>query len=352
MSSERKKEHVDIVLKEKVSSEYNYWNDINLIHKALPELDLSDIDTSTTLFGQKVTAPLIISAMTGGFKGAERVNSNLAEAAARVGIGMGVGSQRQALEDESLVPTYSVIKDHGVPLRIANIGAPQLIEQEGEPALTLKDAERAVQMVDAHILAIHLNFLQEVVQPEGDKRARGCLEAISRIASKIPVLAKETGAGISREVALELKRVGVAGIDVGGLGGTSFSAVEYYRARTESNRRKERLGRTFWNWGIPAPVSVVMADVGLPVVATGGIRSGLDLARAIVLGASAGGMASALLAAAKESADAVEEQLIRVLNELKAAMFLTGSADLNSLAERNCVITGPTAEWLRSLEVK
>jgi isopentenyl-diphosphate delta-isomerase len=345
-TEQRKAEHVNIILNENVSAEYNYWNDVHLLHRALPEIDLDDIDVSTTLFGRKLRAPLVISSMTGGFGMGREINANLAKGAAEVGVAMGVGSQRAALEKPELADTYAVVKDYDVPLRFANLGAPQLIPQEGKRAYGLGDARRAIEMVDAHVLIVHLNFLQEVVQPEGDRRAKSVLAAIRAIATKLPVLAKETGAGISREVALLLKRAGVKGIDVGGLGGTSFSAVEFYRAKKEAATLKERLGATFWNWGIPTPASVVLASVGLPVIATGGVRSGLDVAKGIALGASAAGMAKPMLEAAKVSAEAVAKELRSVIEELKAAMFLVGAADLKELRAARCIVNRPTADWI------
>src|SRR2546425_4319120 len=241
-TEQREAEHVNIILNENVSAEYNYWNDVHLLHRAIPEIDLDDIDVSTTLLGRKLRAPLVISSMTGGFGMGREINANLAKGAAEVGVAMGVGSQRAALEKPELADTYAVVKDFDVPLRFANLGAPQLIPQEGKRAYGLEDARRAIAMVDAHALIVHLNFLQEVVQPEGDRRAKSVLAAIRAIAAKLPVLAKETGAGISREVALDLKKAGVKGIDVGGLGGASFSAVEDYPAREEAASPKERLG--------------------------------------------------------------------------------------------------------------
>jgi len=345
-TEQRKSEHVNIILNENVSAEYNYWNDIHLVHRALPEIDLDDIDVSTTLFGKRLRAPLVISSMTGGFGMGREINANLAKAAAEVGVAMGVGSQRAALEKPELVNTYAVVKDYDVPLRFANLGAPQLIPQEGKRAYGLDDARRAMAMVGAHVLIVHLNFLQEVVQPEGDRRARGVIASVSKIALKLPVVAKETGAGVSREVARLLKKAGVKGIDVGGLGGTSFSAVEYYRARKEAQSLKERLGATFWNWGIPTPASVVLANVGLPLVATGGVRSGLDVAKAIALGASAAGMAKPMLEAAKVGAGAVAEELHAVIAELKAAMFLVGASNLRELRGVRCIVNRPTSDWI------
>lgn len=345
-TEQRKAEHVNIILQENVSSEANYWGDVHLVHRALPEIDLEEIDTSTTILGRKLAAPIVISSMTGGFGMGREINGNLAKAAAEVGVAMGVGSQRAALEKPDLVPTYSVVKDYDVPLRFANLGAPQLVEQAGKRAYGLADARRAMEMIDAHVLIVHLNFLQEVVQPEGDRRAKGVLAAIRSLATKLPVMAKETGAGISHEVALQLKRAGVKAIDVGGLGGTSFSAVEYYRAKKDQATMKERLGATFWNWGIPTPASVVLANVGLPIVATGGVRSGLDVAKAIALGASASGIAKPMLEAARVSADAVAQELRAFIEELRAAMFLTGSRTLKDLRAHPALVTRPTADWI------
>jgi len=345
-TEQRKAEHVDIILQENVSAEYNFWNDVRLVHDALPEIDLDDIDTSVKLLGKRLEAPLVISSMTGGFGLGKEINANLAKAAAEVGVAMGVGSQRAALEKPELEPTYAVVRDHAVPLRFANLGAPQLVPQAPKRAYGVADARRAMEMVSADVLIVHLNFLQEVVQPEGDRRAKGVLAAIKALASRVPVMAKETGAGISRDVAKRLKSAGVRAIDVGGLGGTSFSAVEYYRARKEASSLKERLGATFWNWGIPTPASVVLAQVGLPIVATGGVRSGVDVAKAIALGATAAGIAKPMLEAAKVSADAVVQELRGTIEELRAAMFLTGASSIAELQERHAIVSRPTSDWL------
>ncbi len=342
----RKGEHVDIVINEDVKSRINYWDDISLVHSALPEVDFDDISTEVRFLGRKIAAPLIISGMTGGFEKAHDINKNLAEAASELQIPMGVGSQRAALENSELEYTYSIVADYDIPLRIANIGAPQLIKQGEKRAYGIEDAKAAMEMIDAHLLAIHLNCLQEVVQPEGDRRATGTLRAIQSISRALPVMAKETGAGIGASVASKLKDAGVRAIDVGGLGGTSWSAVEAYRAERKGDGVGQRLGETYRNWGIPTPVSIIQSRVGLPLVATGGIRTGLDTARALCLGASAAGIAGALIKQASESKQAVLAELRNIIEELRVAMFLTASPTVQRLGRRECIITGPTKEWL------
>jgi len=350
MGAERKMDHIEICMKDNVSASRNYWDDVKIIHKALPEVSLDKIDTSVTLFGKKLAAPIIISAMTGGCDNAEKINRNLAYGAAKVGVGLGVGSQRPALENQKFAKSYEVVKEFEVPLLIGNVGAPQLVAQKGRKIFTLADCQRAIEMIDADVLAIHMNFLQEIVQPEGETNADGCLNAIGRIADKLPLIVKETGAGISQEVAQALMQKGVIGLDVGGLGGTSFAAVEYHRAKKRGLEPLARLGKTFWDWGIPTPVSVIVADVGLPIISTGGLRNGLDVARSISLGASAGGLARDLLAAATIGPEEVEKELRMLVTELKAAMFLAGASDIKDLKDAPVVITGETADWLNAME--
>ena len=345
----RKGDHVEIVANEDLSQDYVYWDDIKLVHNPLPEVDLEEIDTSVTIFGRSLKAPLIISAMTGGYGKAEEINRSLASVAEDFGIGMGVGSQRAALENPEVARTYSVIKEFEIPLRIGNLGVPQLIKQGLTAPLGIEEGKAAMEMVDAHMLAVHLNYLQEIVQPEGDTKSKGGLKALEKFASALPVIAKETGAGVPRETALKLKKARVRGIDVGGLGGTSFSAVEYFRAKSVGDSSRANIGRTFWDWGIPTPVAVVVANVGLPVIATGGLRSGLDVARAITIGASSAGMAGRLLPAALEGKDALTRELNTIIDELKAAMFLVGAKDLKELAASKAILTGRSKDWLDQL---
>ena len=349
MVYERKTDHIDICLNEDVLATHNYWDDVHLVHKALPEVDMDAIDTSIELFGKDLKAPIVISAITGGFDGAESINRNLAIGASKVGVGLGLGSQRPAIEDPGLSKSYEVVKEHDVPLVIANLGAPQLIEQKERKTFGIDDGKRAMEMVGGDVLAIHMNFLQEIVQPEGETKAKGCLDAIGNFARAMPVLAKETGAGISQEMARSLLERSVAGLDVGGLGGTSFAAVEYHRAASRDESIRSRLGKTFWSWGIPTPVSVIVADVGLPIISTGGLRSGLDIARAISLGASAGGLAGHMLSAATESAEAVEKELRMLVAELKGAMFLVGASNIPELRETEVMVLGEAADWLNAL---
>ena len=328
---DRKKEHLEIVVNKEVQHSYNYWDDFILLHNALPEMDIRDIDTSIELFGKKLSMPLIIAGMTGGFEEAGIINEKLAQAAARYKIGMGVGSQRAGIEDGSVEESYAIVKKYAVPLKIANIGAPQLLEWKD----AIEKAERAIEMIDADVLAIHLNYLQEVIQPEGERNARGCLKKIDEIASSIttPVIVKETGAGISRETAEVLLDTDIVGIDVGGAGGTSFSAVEAYRAMKRGDRIQEEMGKIFWDWGIPTPYSIMeiadlCRDAGIAVIATGGIRHGLDVARAIAIGADAAGAASVFL-----TCDSIEEKMEVFMRSFKAAMFLTGCRNVEELEE-------------------
>jgi isopentenyl-diphosphate delta-isomerase len=242
------------------------------------------------------------------------------------------------------------MREFDIPLRIGNLGAPQLIAQRGKRAFDPQAIEEARDMIDADLVAIHLNFLQEIVQPEGDTRAKGCLEAVRAAAREYPIMVKETGAGISREVAKRLMGIGVRGIDIAGTGGTSFSAVERYRAERTGNARAASLGATFHDWGIPAPVSTIWAKVGIPMIASGGITNGAQVAKGIVLGASAGGIARGVLKEALQSPEAVMERLGALRDEFAAAMFLTGSRDIKELGKQRYVLTGETREWVAQLD--
>jgi isopentenyl-diphosphate Delta-isomerase len=339
---------VKVVLGKDVEGRYRYWDDIQLVHRALPEIDFDALDTSVDLLGHRLKAPIVITGMTGGFPDAAKINDNLARAAADVGIAMGVGSERAAILKGQYPESYATVARHAVPLKFANIGAPQIIPQKpGDKVVGPQEVRAAMELIHADVLAIHLNFLQEMVQPEGDRRAEGALARIGALAKEFPVLVKETGAGISQGVARALREHGVKAFDVSGTGGTSFAAVEYYRAVDQGAEREARVGKTFWNWGIPSPVSVLeLVPLGLPVVASGGVRSGLDVARALALGATAAGTAGGVLKAASTGYDETRRELETLVHELKVAMFLTGSRAVAELQKAPYVVTGESRAWL------
>jgi isopentenyl-diphosphate delta-isomerase len=266
---------------------------------------------------------------------------------------MGVGSQRAALRNRDLAYTYAVVREQApTAFLIANIGAPQLVEQQSGRALGVPEARAAIAMIRADALAIHLNFLEESVQPEGDRNATGCADAIRRVVGgvAVPVVAKETGAGLSRATALRLRDLGVRAVDVGGVGGTSFAAIEGLRAAAQGDEKGRRLGELLRDWGIPTAVSVVAAaPTGLPIVATGGVRSGLDAAKALALGASAVGVARPLLQAALEGDAVVDTWIDQFLHELRTVFFLTGSRSVAKLRTRPRVVLGDTRAWLAQL---
>jgi isopentenyl-diphosphate delta-isomerase len=335
MISDRKLEHLlicenyDVEFKDKTTG----FEDIELIHNVLPEIDKNDIDLSTSVFGKKLDSPLFITAITGGHPKGKEVNRQLAVAAENNGIALGVGSQRAACEHPELEDTYTVVRENAPDcLLVGNIGAPQL-----------NLAQKAVEILDADILAIHLNPLQESIQPEGDLDARGYTDLIAKITDvvDIPVLAKETGCGISAESAKTLVEAGVDFIDVEGAGGTSWAAVETYRAEDRY------LGEIFWDWGIPTAISTVevTSAVDVPVISSGGIRTGLEAAKAIALGADAVGMALPFLKNCA-SQEALNTFINRFNDSLRIAMFLVGANNIEELKQSNLVIRGKTREWL------
>ncbi len=339
-TSDRKIDHIRICLEEEVESEYTGFEEVMFIHKAIPDLDFDEIDTSIKFLGKKLAAPLLIASMTGGHPETKEINKNLAIAVEEMGIGMGVGSQRAGIEKEELADSFVVVREYAPKAFVyANVGLPQVLKHGVE------FVERAVEMIDADAVAIHLNYLQESIQPEGDLVSRGGYEAIEEVCEslKVPVIVKETGAGISRDVALKLKLAGVSAIDVGGKGGTSWSGVEAYRAKGVLRD----VGVDFWDWGIPTAFSVVECHDVLPTIATGGIRSGLDLAKAIALGAVIGSSALPFLrTVVEEGVEGVRELVEYYIRGLKTAMFLTGCRKVEDLWEIPIFVYGMFKDWL------
>ena len=351
----RKSEHMQLATEraDVESTTSAGWEDVQIVHAALPTIDAADVDLSVRFLGRKLRLPLVIAGMTGGHPQALALNGLLARVAEREGIAIGVGSQRAAVRDPSLAPTYAVVRELAPrAFVIGNVGISQLIPRKDDAPLTAKDIQRIVKMVRANALALHLNYLEESVQPEGQTRARGSAAAIRRLVSRspVPIIAKETGSGISRDVARRLRALGVKAIDVGGVGGTSFAAIEAVRAEARGDALRAGLGQRFRDWGIPTAVSVVGASAAkIPVIATGGVRSGLDAAKALALGATLVGVGRPLLQAALRGEDAVNAWIDAFELELRTAVFLSGQSRAADLRNASLVVTGSTRSWLDQL---
>jgi len=327
-TSSRKADHIRINLEEDVRSALTTGLErYRFVHCALPERDLDDVDLSVTVFGRRLKAPLLISSMTGGTAEAGTINRRLAEAVQETGIAIGVGSQRAAIEHEELASTFRVREYAPDALLFANLGAVQL-----NYGYTVDHCRRAVEMIQADALILHLNALQEAVQPEGDTHFGGLLHKIEAVCRtlEVPVVVKEVGWGISDAVARQLVDAGVAAIDVAGAGGTSWSQVEMHRAK---DAFQAQLAAAFIDWGIPTAESIRQVRLAAPevlVFASGGLRSGVDVAKCIALGATLGGMAGPFLKAAMASPDEVVRTVRLFSRQLQVAMFAAG---VGSIAE-------------------
>ncbi len=337
MLEKRKSDHIRINLEEDVGFKglTTGLENYRFLHQALPEIDLHQVDTSVTVFGKKLKAPILISSMTGGTEQARAINRTLAQAAEARGIAMGLGSQRAAIEDPSLAPTFQVRELAPTTVLLANLGAVQL-----NYGYTIEHCRRAVDMLGADALILHFNALQEAVQPEGDTRFSGLLNKIEAVcrALPVPVIAKEVGWGFSDDTVRRLVEAGVSAIDVAGAGGTSWSQVEMYRAATEAQRR---VAGTFVSWGIPTSEAVLAAKRAAPnisIFASGGLRNGLDIAKCIALGATLGGMAGPFLKAAVESLEAVLDEIKIAQTELQIAMFGIGVSSIDRLQNTDRLI--------------
>ena len=334
----RKSEHIKINLEQDVQSGItNGLERYHFVHEALPELDLDKVDTSLTLFGKKLSAPVLVSSMTGGTGQALEINQCLAEATQECGLVMGVGSQRAALEDPHQIPTYAIVRQVAPDLLLfANLGAVQLNYGYG-----IDECRRAVDMIQADALILHLNPLQEAVQAGGNTNFAGLAKKIEEICTHLdlPVIVKEVGWGISRRTARILAECGVAAIDVAGAGGTSWSQVEMHRASDEFTRN---LAGSFVRWGIPTAQSILNvrdAAPGMLVFASGGLKNGLDIIKCIALGSTLGGMAREFLKAAAESKKNTVDLMKLTKKQIQVTMFVAGIDKIEKLE------IGKLREW-------
>jgi isopentenyl-diphosphate delta-isomerase len=326
---QRKADHIKINLEKDVrSASTTGLENYHFIHEALPEVDLERVDTSLSLFGKRLAAPILISSMTGGTADAETINLRLAEAAQEMKIAMGVGSQRAAIENLEQARTFQVRRVAPDILLFANLGAVQLNYGYG-----LDQCRRAVDMIGADALIFHFNPLQEAVQDAGDTNFEGLARKIEQICKQleVPVIAKEVGWGISERSAKLLADCGVSAIDVAGAGGTSWSQVEMYRAPDEFTRE---LAATFVGWGIPTTESLLNVRKASPqtmVFASGGLQDGLDIAKCIALGATLGGMAGPFLKAAATSTKSAVQMMKLTKRQIEVTMFASGAKEMRDL---------------------
>jgi len=335
--SPRKADHLDLCATDQVAfrERTNLLEQVDLVHDALPELALSEVDPSTELCGKRLAAPVVIAAMTGGLERAEAINRDLAAVAEDRGIGFAFGSMRPLVETGTELG-YLVRDVAPRALVLGNIGVVQARD------LSTEDLGRVVERAGCDALCVHLNPAMELIQPEGDRDFRGGLETIARLCRElpVPVVVKETGCGLSRSVGRRLREVGVRWVDTSGAGGTSWVGVESLRARREPG--------PMWDWGIPTAASVVqLGGLGLEVVATGGVSTGLDVARALALGAVAGGIARPFLHAWSRDGRRGADQLAgAVIDEVRAVLLLTGSRTVAELQSRPLVLGPDLAAWL------
>ncbi len=326
----RKDDHLRICLEEDVQFRHfsNGLDRYRFTHCCLPELDLSEIDLSTTFLGKSLSAPILISSMTGGTPWAKTINFRLGEIAQTYNLAMGVGSQRVAIEKPEVAETFNVRSVAPDILLFANLGAVQLNYKYG-----IEQCFQVVELLQADALIFHINPLQECIQPQGDTNFKGLLDKINKVCSgiSVPVIAKEVGNGISGKMAQQLIEAGVSAIDVAGAGGTSWAKVESERAQ---NPLQRQLGKTFADWGISTADCILQIRQRypeIPLIASGGVRNGLDVAKAIALGADLGGLAFPFLQAASESPEALHDLVKLLIAEITTVLFCTGNATLSDL---------------------
>jgi isopentenyl-diphosphate Delta-isomerase len=350
----RKREGIEIPLTENVQGKKNstYLEYVKLFHNALPEIDYDEIDLSTQFLNKSFSAPLIIDSMTGGTDEAFLINKRLGQIAEKYGLGMGLGSQRAGLKSEKLIESYSIARNVAPnAFLIANIGGAQLSD-----GLSTVDVIKIIKMIDADALAIHLNPLQELIQPEGEPRFKGILQRISNLVQdiEIPIIVKEVGSGISADVALRLEKSGVRSINVAGSGGTSWAGIEKIRADQHDEYIKSRLGELFWDWGIPTALSILLVSrsVKIPIIASGGLRNGLEIAKCMILGSNLCAMAFPFLKRAAQSEEELEKFTQSILSEIRSTMFLLGTKDIGSLKNTRYILIDKLASVLGNYECR
>lgn len=342
----RKYEHLEVCLKKNVEHGSPGFEDVHFIPNQLPEI--SEIDTSTKFLGHRFETPILIEPMTGGTKLSHKINRALAKAAQEFGIGMGVGSQKAAIENPKLEYTYEV-RDVAPDIFLeANLGISELQEYD------LSKINKVIEMIDANALSIHLNPLQELIQPKGYRNFKGIKDKFEIVCNsiEIPVIAKSVGIGISKETALKLEKMGVSAIDIGGWGGTNFTKIE-------NLRRKNKLGKSLYAFGIPTVASIVetVNTIDIPIIASGGIRSGIDIAKSIALGANLAGAALPFLRACchkginNPSSKNVKKKLSAYNEELGICMKVIGARNLKELRNRKIITLGKMHKWFGQFEL-
>ncbi len=342
----RKLDHLKITLLKDVEAGSTWFEYVKLLHRAAPELDLNEVETEVEVFGKRLKAPIIVTGMTGGNEHSAKVNAIIAEVVEELGLGMGVGSQRAAIEDPSLAWTYRIAREKAPnALLIANLGAPQLLKGYG-----VSELKKAIEMIDADAIAIHLNAAQEAFQPEGDVNFKGVIDKLANIVDALdkPIIIKETGAGIDYETARAFKEIGIDAFDVSGSGGTSWVKVEMYRALEKGEEELALAASWLSDWGIPTAASIIEVRSTAPdalIIGSGGVRNGLDAAKALALGADLVGLALPALKAAYVGKGELKKFLKAMIIAIKAALFLTSSSSVEEVKGK-AIIFGPLREWV------
>jgi len=356
-TANRKQDHIEICCNKLHDIEMSVtagFEDILFVPNALPDINFDDVNMATKFLKHNFDYPIFISSITGGTKLAKKVNSRLAKLAEKFKIGMGVGSQRAAIEDERNTDSFTIVREHAPNAFVAaNLGAVQFNND-----FTIQHAKEAVKMIEADALILHLNPLQEVIQPEGNTNFSNLTTKVKEIGKKLkqPLIIKEVGSGISREIARDLVDSHISAIDVAGAGGTSWSQIEAIRAKQQGLTKQQKVGELFKNWGLPTAVSTIEISKfrdRFEIISSGGIRNGLQAAKALAISARLVGIALPLACiAASGTENQLNEWMEQFILELKTAMFLVGAGDIESLQLAPMTVTGKTAEWLiaRGLE--